>query len=182
MTKADLIKLIPDIFHTIREFNDVFSAIAPVVSKFEDKVKQQKADFYIYSEDISEKGVDRLAQSLNINVSGLTFDDKVFKIKTVLLDKRPYNIPNVKNMLTSLCGEDGYMFDVDNESFEVFVKLDLGRKNQFAAVYELLDKIISSNMTLKVELLYNLHSDLTRMTYGELNTMTHEQIRSDVFQ
>lgn len=180
MTKAELIKLIPDIFHNIREFNEIFSAVASAVSRFEDKVKQQKTDFYIHSEDISEKGVDRLAQSLRINVSGLSFDDKVFKIKTVLLDKRPYNIPNVKNMLAVLCGEDGYTFDVDNDSFSVSVKLDLGRKNQFTAVYELLDKVIPSNMTLNVVLLYNLHSDLSDKTHGDLSAMTHEQIRSDV--
>lgn len=179
MTKADLIKLIPDIFHDIREFKEVFSAVSAVASKFEDKIKQQKADFYIYLEDISEAGVDRLAKSLKIDVSGLAFDDKVFKIKTVLLDKRPYNIPNVKNMLASLCGEDGYSFDVDNDNLNVSVGLDLGRKNQFAAVYELLDKVVPSNMSLNIELLYNLHSDISDKTHDDLSAMTHEQIRSD---
>ncbi len=181
MTKADLIKLIPYIFHDIREFNEIFSAVASVASKFEEKVKQQETDFYIYSEDISENAVDRLAKSIKTDVSGLSFEDKVFKIKTVLLDKRPYNIPNVKNMISSLCGEDGYTFDMDNDCFSVSVKLDLGRKNQFAAVFELLDKVIPSNMVLNVELLYNLHSDLSDKTHGDLSVMTHEQIRSDVF-
>lgn len=180
MTKADLMNLIPDIFHDIREFKEVFSAVSAVASKFEDKLKQQKVDFYIYSEDISEAGVERLAKSLKIDISGLAFDDKVFKIKTVLLDKRPYNIPNVKNMLASLCGEDGYSFNVDNDNINVSVGLDLGRKNQFAAVYELLDKVIPSNMLLNVYLIYNLHGDMTGTTHEELSAKTHEQIRSDV--
>lgn len=180
MTKSELIKLIPDIFCDIREFNEIYSAFAAVASKFEDKAKQQEKEFYIYSEDITKKGVDRLARSLRINVSGLSFDDKVFKIKTVLIDKRPYNIPNVKNMLSVLCGEDGYSFDVNNDSAAVLIKLDLGRKHQFDAVFELLDKVIPSNMVLTVELLYNMHSDLTGMTHEALKTKTHKQIRSDV--
>ncbi len=180
MTKTDLIKLIPYFFHDIREFNEIFSAVASAASEFEAKTDRQKMDFYIYSEDISPEGVDRLAKSIKLDVSGLNFEDKVFKIKTVLLDKRPYNIPNVKKMLSVLCGEDGYFFNVDNKNLTVSTKLNLGRKNQFAAVYELLDKVIPSNMILNVELLYNLHSDLSDKTHGDLSVMTHEQIRSDV--
>lgn len=180
MTKFDMIDLIPDIFREIREFNEIFSAVATVADKFQDMQNRQKNEFHIYSEDISEKAVDRLAKSMKIDVSGLSFEDKVFKIKSVLVDKRPYNIPNVKNMLASLCGEDGYSFNVDNDNLNVSVGLDLGRKNQFAAVYELLDKVIPSNMLLNVELLYNLHGDLADKTYGDLSAMTHKQIRSDV--
>ena len=180
MIKTDLIKLIPDIFREVREFNEIFSSVESKARRIEDELKQQTSDMYIYSEDISEKGVDRLAQSLKVDVSGLAFEDKVFKIKTFLIDKRPYNIPNVKNMLNVLCGEDGYLFSVDNKTLSVSVKLDLGRKNQFAAVYELLDKVIPSNMLLATEILYNLHGDLTEMTHETLNTKTHQQIRSDV--
>lgn len=181
MNAYDLFKLIPDIYHNIYEYNAVFSAVASAINKFLNKLKQQKSDLYIYSDDISETGVDRLAKSMKIDVSGLTFEDKVFKIKSVLLDKRPYNIPNVKNMLDSLCGADGYVFNLDKERCIVTVKIDLGRKNQFAAVYELLDKVVPSNMNLFVDLLYNLHGDMIDKTYGELSSMTHEQIRSDVF-
>ncbi len=180
MTKTEMIELIPAIFHDIREFNEIFSAIVIVASKFQNKQERQKKDFYIYSDDISENAVDRLAKSMKINVDGLAFEDKVFKIKSVLLDKRPYNIPNVKNMLNILCGDDGNSFSVDNDNFSTSVKLDLGRKNQFAAVYELLDEIIPANMVLNVELLYNLHGDLTTKTHEELSSMTHEEIRSNV--
>ena len=180
MTKDELLRLIPDFLRDIREFNEIFSAVASEAEKFDKKAVRQETDFYIYSEDISPAGADRLAQSMKIDVSGLTLEDKVFKIKSVLLDKRPYNIPNVKNMLSVLCGEDGYSFISDNENLSVTVKIDLGRKSQFSAVYELLDKVIPSNMLLNVSLLYNLYGDITGKTYGEMSSMTHEQLRSDV--
>lgn len=180
MTKVDMFSRIPDIYRGIREFDGIFSAVTTVADKLQDKQSRQKKDFYIYSDDISEDAVDRLAKSMRIDVYGLAYEDKVFKIKSVLLDKRPYNIPNVKNMLNILCGDDGNSFSVDNNSFSTSVKLDLGRKNQFVAVYELLDEIIPANMELNVELLYNLHGDLTSRMHGELASLTHEQIRSNI--
>lgn len=180
MTSADFFKFLPDFYRNIREYDCIFTAVANKLNRIEEKRKQEKANLFIYSEDIDEEGVDRLGKSLKIDLAGLDFEDKVFKIKTALFDKRPYNRTNTDSMLLSLCGKDGYLLEIDAENKSVSAKVDLGRKNQFAAVYNLLNNVVPANMILNVDLLYNLHGDLTGITHGELSAKTHEELRSDV--
>ena len=180
MTSDDFLKLLPDFYRNIKVFKSIFTAVAKRINKMIAQKEQLKANQFIYSEDIDEEGVDRLGKSLKTELAGLDFEDKVFKIKTLLFDNRPYNRANVRAMLESLCGENGYKIEFDGTAKSVTVKIDLGRKNQFNAVYELLDNVTPANMTLDVGLLYNLHSDLTAVTHGDLSEKTHEQIRSEV--
>ena len=180
MISDDFFKLLPDFYRNIKVLDCIFSAVANRINKMTAQKKQLKANQFIYSEDIDEEGVDRLGKSLKAELAGLDFEDKVFKIKTLLFDNRPYNRANVKAMLSSLCGEDGYKIEFDGTAKSVTVMIDLGRTNQFNAVYKLLDNVTPANMTLDVGLLYNLHGDLTAVTHGELSAKTHEQIRSEV--
>ena len=182
MTSADFFEFLPDFYRNIREYDCIFTAIANKINRIEEKRKQEKANLFIYSEDINEEGVDRLGKSLKIDLAGLDFEDKVFKIKTALYDKRPYNYTNINDMLFSHCGKDGYLLEIDRQNKTVSAKINLGRKNQFSAVYKLLDNVVSANMILNVELLYNLHENLAKMTYGDMSAKTHEELRSDVLQ
>lgn len=180
MTSADFFKCLPPFYSNIKVLDGIFTAVANKLNSMNENFSQKISNQFIYSDDIDESGVDRLGKALKIDLAGLDFDDKVFKIKTVLLDKRPYNRVNIKAMLSTLCGDDGYLIQFDSVNKIVSVKIDLGRKNQFTAVYKLLDNLIPANMELPVELLYNLHGDLTVKTHEELSAMTHEQLRSDV--
>lgn len=182
MTKDDFFKCLPTFYRDIDVLEYIFTAVASRLNLLTDKFTRLMSSYFIYSDDIDENGVDRLGESLQIDLSGLDFDDKVFKIKTVLLDKRPYNRVNVREMLSSLCGENGYSIGFDEVNKIVSAKIDLGKKNQFTAVYELLDKVIPADMMLNVELLYNLYGDLSAKTHGELSAMTHEELRSDILQ
>lgn len=179
MTKNDLLELIPEFLRNIREIQAIFGVVAKKLTAYSEKTKQQIGDLFIESDDLTEIGVDRLAQSLKIDVVGLDFQDKVFKIKTALLDKRPYNDANIRSMLSSLCGENGYRIEINRADKSVVVGVDLGRKNQFNAVLDLLNNVIPSDMTITVELLYNLYGNLAVYTHGELSSKTHEHLRSE---
>lgn len=182
MTADDFFVNLPYFYRNIKEFNCIFTAVANKLNKIDSEFIQQTANQFIYSEDIDENGVDRLGESLKIDFAGFSFDDKVFKIKAYLFDKRPYNRANVKHMLSSLCGENNYSIEFDEVNKIVSVKINLGRKKQFSAIYELLDNVIPADMVLSVELLYNLHSDLTEKTHSELSALTHEELRSEVLK
>lgn len=182
MTADDFFNYLPPFYRNVDVFNLVFSAVASKLNKIETEFIQRIANHFIYSEDISEDGVDRLGKSLKIDLSGFDFDDKIFKIKTVLYEKRPYNRVNVRTMLSSLCGENNYSVEFDAVNKIVSVKVNLGKKKQFSAMYELLDNVLPADMVLNIELLYNLHGDLTGMTHGELSAMTHDELRSEVLK
>ena len=92
MTSADFFEFLPDFYRNIREYDCIFTAISNKLNLMDAKRKQEKANLFVYSEDINEEGADRLGKSLKIELVGLDFEDKVFKIKTVLYDKRPYAI------------------------------------------------------------------------------------------
>lgn len=182
MTADEIKKNIPEFLRDIRELDVIYSATAEKLTEVENDVSEQTGDFLLYSTELTESGVDRLAKSLKVDVSALSFEDKVFKLKTYLTDYRPYNRRNVDIMICNLCGDGNYILDFDVSKKAVDVKINLGRKKQYSAVCDFLENVIPANMTISVDLLFNLYGDLTGMTHGELSAMTHEELRSEVLQ
>lgn len=82
-------------------------------------------------------------------------------------------------LLTNLCGEDGYKMTLDANGYTLTVLLAISRQAQFDAVEELLKEIIPVNLVLIVSLEYNRHSMLSGFTHAQLAAYTHYQLRNE---
>ena len=63
-------------------------------------------------------GVERWEKSWESKPKGTdTLDARKFRILSRLNEQLPYTLPVLKSMLQSLCGEDGYSVEVQNELY-----------------------------------------------------------------
>lgn len=108
-----------------------------------------------------------------------SIEDRRLRILTKFLNKLPYTEKRLHEMLESLCGKDGFSMIVDIQEEAVFVKIDLGRKNQFEAVKKMLEDVVPLNLWLRVELLYNTHRILMGYTHRELAKYSHRELREE---
>ena len=53
-------------------------------------------------------------------------------------------------MLTALCGEDGYSLEIDNDSYELLVKVPVQERNKLQAVRDMLCAVVPANMVCLV--------------------------------
>ena len=130
--------------------------------------------------DATEYGVKRWESILGIVPKATyTLEERKFNILTRLTEQLPYTTESLSNVLSSLCGDDGYILEINYDTYEVVVKLPLSNINNFDAVKELLEKMIPANMVIHVIVRYNSNEKLYSFTHGELAAYTHKQLREE---
>lgn len=107
-------------------------------------------------------------------------EDRRFRIIAQLQNQTPYTYRRIKQLLTSLCGEDGYKMTLDANNYALTVLLALSREAQFDAVEQLLAEIIPANLVLTVNLEYNRYLTLEPFTYEQLERFTYDELRNEV--
>lgn len=108
-----------------------------------------------------------------------TTEDRRFQIIAQLQNQTPYTYRRLVQLLTNLCGKDGYKITLDANDYTLTVLLAISRQAQFDAVESLLKEIIPANLVLTVSLEYNRHSLLAGFTHAELTAYTHNQLRNE---
>ena len=131
--------------------------------------------------EATENGIARREEMLGITPFATdTMDDRRFRLFSRYMEDIPYTRKSLINMLTSLCGEDGYQLVITTGSFSVSVKVALTAKKQVDSVRELLERILPYNMTFTVDLLYNTWGQIGAYTHVQLSVYTHNQLRNEV--
>lgn len=134
-----------------------------------------------YLEDSTEIAVKRWEKILGITINDDdTLEQRKYRITTRLRMRLPYTYNNLKANLIALCGEKGFLLNVDPIACTIEVRITLGVKYMFDEVEKLLDKVLPCNLLLDFRLLYNRHMDLKPYTHAHLKTYTHKQIKEEV--
>jgi hypothetical protein len=133
-----------------------------------------------FMDSATANGVGRWESILGIRPKGTdTLDARKFRILTRLNEQLPYTLPALRNMLQSLCGEDGYSVEAQNGLYALTVKIALVAKSNFDDVDALLKKVVPANMAVALELKYNTWGILKGFTWGELKAGTWKGIKED---
>ena len=131
--------------------------------------------------DATENGVSRYEKMLGISPKGTdTLDERKFRILAMMNQELPYTYRRLEQVLTNLCGEDGFSIVLNHNEYHVEIKLALGNKNNYSEVVDVLRKMIPANMTQHVQIMYNTHDVLSQYTHGRLSAYTHDQLRNEV--
>lgn len=179
MRLNDLLDYLPPLFYDIREFTAIFDAYLKQLNLFSENCKKALDNQFIQTADT--EGIDRIAKSLKINLPGdMTASEKRFEVKTRLAEHRPYNEKSIRKMLSDLCGDDNFRLYIERSAHSVTVKLGLAGEYLTGSVFNLLDRIVPSNMSIEVAV-YNTHGILqtAEKTHGELAEFTYEDIRTE---
>lgn len=175
-----LIDYLPPVIRNVREYQAIMNdGEQAEVSVLWDAVDAAFNDQFVNSATVN--GVERWENILGIKPKGTdTLDARKFRILSRLNEQLPYTLPVLKSMLQSLCGEDGYSVEVQNELYTLKVKIALVAKSNFDDVGVLLNRVVPANMIIELELKYNTWGTLKEFTWGFLKTQTWKEIKNEV--
>lgn len=109
-----------------------------------------------------------------------TLEERRFKILTRLNERLPYTLPQLKNILETLCSAGNYSAEVMEGTYQLVVKIGLAAKSSFSDVEALLERVVPRNMIVNLLQLYNTYAEIGRFTHGQLAAYTHNQLRNEV--
>lgn len=180
--KQTLREYLPAFFYEIRELRVLLDCFEAELLLLEQTLTQQIANQFLYSGNMDEEGVNRWQHALRLELPGMTAEDKLFAIKSRMLEQRPYNRRKVQLMLSQLCGEDGFYLYENQAEKTVVVKLALARKNQYDSVLTLLERVLPAHMAILASE-YNTYGNLALadVTHQQLTAYSHRQMQTEDF-
>ena len=174
-----LINYLPFIIRDYAEFQGIMESQQP---EFEQAWKS--AEDLLDNQFIStagNMGLSRWERILGIIPKGTdTLEDRRFRILTRINEELPYTIPQLRNILETLCGPDNYSAEVPEGTYNLVVKVGVAAKKNFSDVEALLDRVVPQNMIVNLSQLYNTHAEVGLFTHEQLAAYTHDHLRNEV--
>ncbi|MGE4214837.1 MAG: putative phage tail protein [Anaerotignaceae bacterium] len=176
---ADIESYYPDILKEVREFQALAVAENPemeqVYAAIEDVLDEQ------FISTAKTYGVARLEKIVSISAKATdTLEERRFRLLAKYNEDVPYTVPKLNELLTTLCGTDGYVLEINNGAFTLKVKVALTSKKNKDAVSELLERVTPMNMMLSVELMYNQWQTARSLTWGGVSGIRWKELREEV--
>lgn len=136
-----------------------------------------------FIDTLDESGCKRWEQMLELHQKDTyTLEERRNYIAGRLAEQRPFTYKRLKQMLSVLCGQEGYTIKLIPETYTLVVKVQLTSKNMLADVKKLLDRIVPANLVVDADLMYNVYAFLHPYRYQELKKYTMKQLREDVMR
>ena len=133
-----------------------------------------------FIESLDGYGCTRWEKMLGLkNSDTYTLDDRRNNIAVRIAEQRPFTWKAFQNMLTAICGEDGYTVTRDVSNHVITVKVMMTSRNMLNDAKDLVERIIPANMLHDVDLLYNVYGLLRNYTHSQLSAYTHQQLREE---
>lgn len=177
--ERQLIKYLPYVVRDYPEFQGITGSEQPEFER-----AWASADDLLNNQFIStagSMGLSRWEKILGITPKGTdTLEDRRFRIMTRINEELPYTVPQLRNILETLCGAGNYSAEVVEDTYQLIVKIGLAAKNNFSDVEALLDRVVPQNMIVNLLQLYNTHAELGLLTHEQLAAYTHNQLRNEV--
>lgn len=174
-----LINYLPPYMQEYMEIRGIMQAEQPEIDDLWSSMETVFANQYIH--DATEYGVKRWESMLDISPKDTdTLDERKFRILARLNQELPYTLTKLKEMLTVLCGADGFSINLNAAQYHIEIVLALGNHGNYLEVERLMGNMIPANMTQYIKLMFNTHNTLAPFTHQYLSAFTHEQVRNEV--
>ena len=174
----NLIEYLPEFIQEYQEIKEIMAAEQVDVEASWDAVTNALNDQFVV--DATETGISRWEKILSIvPMTTNTLDERKFRILARLNEQLPYTEEKLNEMLTSLCGENGYVLRVRPDEYTVLVKLAVANTVNYQSVIDMLDKVLPANL-LRTVMLFNSHKIISGFTHAQLSAYTHDQLRQEL--
>lgn len=179
MRNVNILDYLPPVISDTLEFQHLANAENPEINGLwaaHDEVFNTQ-----FIDALNEEGCRRWEKILKISPMGTdTLADRRFRILTHLNAELPYTLNQLKNLLASLCGVNGYTLELLNDEYKLIVRITLTAKKSIVDVEKMLKRVIPANLILDLSLLYNQYQTISGKTHGELTAYIHSQLREEV--
>lgn len=179
MVNRKLIDYLPQYVQGFVEMKEIMNTEQPEIDALWNATEAVFNDQFIL--DSTENGTSRWESVLGISPKDTdTLDERQFRILTRLNQELPYTMNRLKEVLTTLCGANGYSIVLVPDEYKLTIKLALSNVNNYGDVVEFVNKAIPANMISYIQIMYNANNFLSGYTHAELSAYTHKQLREDV--
>ena len=176
--QRNLIEYLPPVLQEFEEFKELFKAEQQKIDELWEMIYNVLNEASI---DTAENvGLKRWETILNITpLDTDTVEVRRMRIHARLGEDVPYTWNNLKKMLGSLCGEDGYTLELKNKEYTLVIKVALKSKKLKDEVMTMCERVVPANLILDIDLLYNTYELIKTITW-EAATKTWQQMRDEV--
>lgn len=179
-TDRKLIDYIPPFLQIYEKLATIMGTEQPEIDGLRAEVENVFADQFIM--ELTPNGAKRWETMLGISPKDTdTLGERRFRILSKQNTETPYTLRKLEQVLTKLCGANGYVIELKAEIYHIEVKLAVGNHNNYLEVKNILNRMIPANMTCHIDLLYNSNAVLSKMTHAQLSAYTHDRLRNEVF-
>ena len=176
-----LIDYLPYVIRDYAEFQGIMGSEQPEIEKAWNTTDDLLDNQFVPT--AGNMGLSRWEKILGITPKGTdSLEDRRFRILTRINEELPYTLPQLRNILETLCGKGNYSADVEEGTYQLLVKIGLAAKNNFNDVESLLNRVVPQNLVVTLLQLYNTHAELGRFTHAQLAAYTHNQLRNEVLK
>lgn len=176
-----LIDYLPNVLKELEEFKQLMTAEQKQIDELWDFIYAILDEAFV---DTAE-GIGLKRWETILNITPLDTDSievRRMRIHARMLEDVPYTWNSFKQMLGSLCGEDGFTLELKNQEYTLVIKVALKSKKLKDEVVKMAERVVPANLILDIDLMYNTHGILRGYTHGQLREFTHGQLRNEVLQ
>ncbi|MEK5070245.1 putative phage tail protein [Sporosarcina sp. FSL K6-1508] len=179
--EVDLISYLPSVLEEIKELVEIANVENPIINALWKEIENALNNQFVLTVNEDKNGATRYEKMLELKIPATdTIETRRFRILTRYQEQVPYSYKVLKQLLNSLLGENHYDLERNVAEKWLDVKIELTVKGQFDTVQLLLERITPQNMLLTVGLRYNQHIFFTKYTHGQMRSLTHDLLRSEV--
>lgn len=161
------------------EFQSLEIACENIMVKLQDRIDEMFDNLLISTS--RESGISRREKILKIKpLDTDTLEDRRYRVMLKWYDTYPYTEPDLIRRMDRLCGKGEYVLEIDKVQNHLKARLELTSKKKLASMMQLLDEIVSLNVTFDISVRYNQWLKLENLTWADVANMTWGQIREEV--
>ena len=176
-----LIDYLPGIMQELEEFQQIMSAEQKQMDDLWKVIYELLDEAFV--DTAKDSGLRRWETILNlIPLDTDTPEVRRMRIRAKILEASPYTWNSFHQMLSSLCGADGYKMELKNDEYTLVIKVALKSKKLKNEVATMAERVVPANLILEVDLMYNTWAILKKYTWGELKDkgITWWELRNEV--
>ncbi len=174
---VDLSAYLPTPFNRFKEYKKICSAENPEFQFLWRETDTLLDRTFLQSSDLI--GIERFEAMMGIvPIKGDDVSSRRLRLVTKWMTARPFTYLKLQEILSGLCGNDGFGISLDG--YNLTVRINLAVRNQEEIVYQMLQKIVPANISLSVTLLYNTWEMFNTKTWNQVATFSWENLKEGI--
>lgn len=173
-----LIDYLPPVLAGTKEMAAIMASEQPEVEALWDTLRVVLDAGFVQT--AGSKGLSRWEKIIGIRPKGTdTLDVRRIRIITRMNERLPYTMRVLCQMLTAICGPDGYRVRLFADKYTLWVRVSLHHLESYEDVRSMLSRVLPANIYLDLSPDYNIYRDLLPYTFRQLSGYTYRQLRED---
>lgn len=143
--KKELFSYLPPVLQNVLEFRYLTLAEQPELDRLLDIYEEVlDAQFVLTA---GEKAIKRYEEIFSVSSSVTdTLEERRLRVLAKMLERLPYTIRRLREMLAALCGDNGYQIELNHGKYEIVIRLIEQSASVAESVRDMLIRVIPANL------------------------------------